>query len=132
MAEYNTVKDRLIAFIAYLGIGQGKFEKKCELSNAYVANIRKSITPEKLQKIARHFPELNTGWLMTGEGEMLKSNTAGAEEKVVVDKKILDTIISQQETIRNQQRLLEKIIDAKFQSPAQTENPAGCAGAAGA
>lgn len=69
----KTVKERLIAFIAYLNIGQGKFEKNCGLANAYVANIRKSITPEKLQQISQHYPELNTGWLMTGEGEMLRN-----------------------------------------------------------
>lgn len=70
----QTIKERLIAFISYLNIGQGKFEKNCGLANAYVANIRKSISPEKLQKIAQRYPELNTGWLMTGEGEMLKQN----------------------------------------------------------
>lgn len=73
MEENTTIKERLISFIAYLGIGQGKFEKKCGLANAYVAHIRQSISPEKLQKIAQQYPELNTGWLMTGEGEMLKS-----------------------------------------------------------
>lgn len=72
MTDNQTIKERLISFISYLGIGQGKFEKNCGLANAYVANIRKSITPEKLQQIAQYYPELNTGWLMTGEGEMLK------------------------------------------------------------
>lgn len=74
MAENQTIKERLISFIAYLGIGQGKFEKECGLANGYVNNIRKSITPEKLQIIALQYPDLNTGWLMTGEGEMLKSS----------------------------------------------------------
>lgn len=72
MSEIGTVKGRLIAFISYLGVGQGKFEKECGLANGYVNNIRKSVTPEKLQQIALHYPELNTGWLMTGEGDMLK------------------------------------------------------------
>ena len=35
--------------------------------------MRKSIDPEKLQSIAKNYPDLNTGWLMTGEGEMLKN-----------------------------------------------------------
>lgn len=68
----TTVKERLISFISYLGIGQGKFEKECGMSNGYVNNIRKSITSDKLQKIALRYPELNKGWLMTGEGSMLK------------------------------------------------------------
>lgn len=68
----TTVKERLISFIAYLGIGQGRFEKECGISNGYVNNIRKSITHEKLQKIALRYPELNKAWLLTGEGSMLK------------------------------------------------------------
>lgn len=74
MADNQTIKERLLFYIKHLGIGQGKFEGMCGLANGYVNNIRKSITPEKLQQIALHNPELNTGWLMTGEGEMLKSN----------------------------------------------------------
>lgn len=73
MADNQTIKERLLLFIAHLGIGQAKFEKKCGLANGYVNNIRKSIMPEKLQKIALQYPELNAGWLMTGEGEMIRS-----------------------------------------------------------
>lgn len=69
----ESVKERLITFIGSLGIGQAKFEKQCGLANGYVNNIRRSVTPEKLQKIAQEYPELNTSWLLTGEGEMLKS-----------------------------------------------------------
>lgn len=73
MTENQTIKDRLISFIQYLKIGQRKFEHACGLANGYVNNIRRSVSPEKLQIIAQQFPELNTGWLMTGEGEMLKT-----------------------------------------------------------
>lgn len=68
----TTVKERLMTFISYLGIGQGKFEKECGVANGYVNNIRRSITDEKLQKIALRYPELNKVWLLTGEGEMLR------------------------------------------------------------
>ncbi|GHT46581.1 transcriptional regulator [Bacteroidia bacterium] len=72
----TTVKERLKEFINSLGIGQGAFERGVGLSNGYVNNIRVSIQPDKLQKIALKYPQLNTGWLMTGEGEMLKNWSA--------------------------------------------------------
>ncbi len=100
------VKERLKKFISYLGIGQAKFERECGLANGYVNNIRQSITPEKLQKIALRYPELNKGWLMTGDGEMISSNKqsitgdnniqVGNNNKIdnSIDKKSLDKIRS--------------------------------------
>lgn len=73
MLTNGTIKERMNTFIRYAGISVTKFERICGLSNGYVNNIRKSISPEKLEQIAKNFPELNKGWLMTGEGEMLKS-----------------------------------------------------------
>ena len=35
-------------------------------------SIRKSIQPDKAEKIASSFPDLNIAWLMTGEGDMIK------------------------------------------------------------
>lgn len=77
MAENQTVKSRLLLYIAHRGIGQGRFERECGLANGYVNNIRRSISPEKLQKIALCCRDLDVNWLMTGEGEMLKSSQAG-------------------------------------------------------
>lgn len=67
------VKSRLKKFLQHENLGQKAFEEYCGLANGYVNNIRRSITPSKLQQIALRFPQLNTGWLITGEGEMLKS-----------------------------------------------------------
>lgn len=84
MTENQNVKNRLISFIKYLGIGQGKFEKECGLGNGYVNNIRVSITPNKLQSISLHYPELNQAWLLTGEGEMLKGVQTATENSAPV------------------------------------------------
>ena len=69
----TTVKQRLIDFIEYKGLSKNKFEKTVGLSTGYVGNMRVSIQPDKIMKIALNFPDLNTGWLLTGEGEMLKN-----------------------------------------------------------
>lgn len=68
----TTVKQRLISFIDFLGISKNAFETACGLSTRYVSNITNSVTPQKLKKISLKFPELNTAWLLTGEGEMIK------------------------------------------------------------
>lgn len=68
----TTVKQRLISFIEFLGISKNAFETACGLSTRYVSNITNSVTPQKLKQISLKFPELNTAWLLTGDGEMLK------------------------------------------------------------
>lgn len=60
------VKERLSAFLADIGWSQSRFEKECGMSNGYVNNIRQSIQPDKLQRIAQRFPALNIAWLMIG------------------------------------------------------------------
>lgn len=79
----TTVKDRLILFIESKGISKNAFERACGLSTRYVSNMRQSIQPDKVKKIALIFPELNTGWLLTGEGEMLKGKADELESQPV-------------------------------------------------
>lgn len=113
----QTVKERLILFIRSLNISQAKFEKQCGFANGYVNNIRKSITTDKLQQIALNYPELNKGWLLTGEGEMLKSNEApepkpqlSAKAEGLVEKLITSmeaAMASMQTTIDTQKQIIE-------------------------
>ena len=69
----RTVKQRIIEFVKYKGIGQTKFEKAVGLSNGYLNQLRHAPSYEKIQMIIGAFPDLNEVWLLTGEGEMLKS-----------------------------------------------------------
>lgn len=68
-----SVKERLKSYIVYKDISVRSFESVCGLSFGYVNNIRVSIQPDKVMSISRNFPDLNTGWLLTGEGEMIKN-----------------------------------------------------------
>ena len=70
----STIKERLADFISAQKMSINKFEKECGLSTGYVRNMRKSISPDKLRSIVQKFPELNPGWLMTGEGNMLRES----------------------------------------------------------
>lgn len=124
MVENQTIKDRLIIYINHLGISVRKFEIECELSNGYIKNIRQSIMPDKLRKIALCYPELNTGWLMTGEGEMLKSGVSiengDGSTQVIGDgnnvntpsalDKALDEIAAQRRLVEKSQEQIDRLL----------------------
>lgn len=76
----TTVKERLIRYISYKGLSKNKFETICGFGSRYVSNISVSISPDKIKIISLKFPDLNTGWLLTGEGEMLKKNYEKQED----------------------------------------------------
>ena len=66
------MKDRLIIFLEYLGIGQNKFAQNVGLSAGYVNNLGENISSRSLNKILNVYPQLNEKWLLTGKGEMNK------------------------------------------------------------
>lgn len=68
----SSVKQRIKEFIEYKRISTREFERLCGLANGYVRSINKSILPDRLKSISLQFPELNIGWIATGEGEMLR------------------------------------------------------------
>lgn len=70
----STIKERLTAYLKYKGINKSEFGRKVGVSNSYISAIRKSIQPDKTEKIAAAFPDLNVAWLLTGDGEMLKDS----------------------------------------------------------
>lgn len=69
----SSIKQRLISYIDNKGITVREFERVCGMSNGYVRGIDTAIGEQKLKTISLQFPELNISWLLTGEGEMLKS-----------------------------------------------------------
>mgnify|MGYP001224012532 CR=1 FL=1 len=73
-----SVKERLTEYLRTKKISKSAFGRDVGVSSAYITSIRKSIQPDKLQRIALKYPDLNTVWLLTGEGEMLKTDTMKA------------------------------------------------------
>ena len=66
-----SVKDRLTQYLDSKNISKSAFGRDIGVSSAYISSIRKSIQPEKIKRIALKYPDLNTTWLLTGDGEML-------------------------------------------------------------
>ena len=60
----------------------------CGLSSGFVNNIVNSIQPKTLSTISKQFPDLNTTWLLTGDGNMIK----GQEPKIQPNAEILTDV----------------------------------------
>lgn len=72
----EAVKQRIKQFIDYKNMSIRAFERSCGLSNGYINGIEETIMPRKLASISSQYPDLNTGWLLTGEGNMLNEDNA--------------------------------------------------------
>lgn len=66
-----TVKQRLVEYLRYKGIGQNKFEKLAGISNGYISNLKSAPGAEHLTKILNAADDMSKEWLLTGEGPML-------------------------------------------------------------
>lgn len=67
----NNLQQRLRLFINLLNISVLSFETRCGLSSGAVSKMSEKTYSRTFNRIAAAFPQLNIGWLKTGEGEML-------------------------------------------------------------
>lgn len=68
------MKERIRLVMEMAGLSQQDFAQRLNLSAASISNIfmgRTNPTNNHVQAIHRAFPEINTNWLLFGEGEML-------------------------------------------------------------
>lgn len=68
-----TIKERIETFIESRGIKRSVFEKSCGFSNGYTRNLKENPSATKIEDILNAYPELNRVWLLSGDGDMLKS-----------------------------------------------------------
>ncbi len=122
----ETVKERLIKFLEIKKISKSEFGRRIGVSSAFITSMRQSMQPDKVKRIALEFPELNTTWLLTGEGEMLKneekkSPSKEEENTVTMSREVFDQISKLTETVLSQQQTIEELV-RKRDSDAHTGN----------
>ena len=114
------VKSRLLDFVSYTQLSRRKLQERIGVSNSYIQNISESIGADVMNRISIQFPELNTSWLLTGEGSMLKntsasSNTAEGRNgnnvniSLTLDKAI-DEIAEQRKLVAKSQEQMDRLI----------------------
>lgn len=76
------MKDRIRQIMEHYGLSQQNFAAKLDISAATISSIfngRTNPTNKQVQAIHRAFPEVDTNWLMFGEGEMMRPLASDAE-----------------------------------------------------
>ena len=84
MAKTLTIKEKILAFLKAKDIKKVEFFEKTGIqsSNFKGANLTSAPGSEMLVKILTIYPELSAEWLLTGEGEMLKTNRISRHNSV--------------------------------------------------
>lgn len=72
----ETLKDRLLLVIEKMGVTKAQFEKRAGLSNGFVDKCGDNTRRTSLDKISNTYPMINISWLLTGEGEMLNTDSS--------------------------------------------------------
>lgn len=119
----DDVKSRLAAYLDAIGVNKSEFGRAIGVSSAYISSIRKSIQPDKLDKISQAYPDLNITWLLTGEGNMTKaiSQTVGeihgnakgvnVNGTILFNDELKDTIDKFLDEIAAQRKITEKYME---------------------
>ena len=83
--ENERIIDRLGLYMSHKGIKDRQLEQTCGISNGMLNNSRKvgrDLGSKSIEKILRHYVDLNRVWLMTGVGEMLTTTVKDVIEVV--------------------------------------------------
>lgn len=98
-------------FIKYSGLSARQFDLSIGAGNGYTLRMQKnnaSIGSDVIENIIKTYPELNLVWLITGEGNMLKT-----EKK--------EPIMNFEDLPRSRQKEIENIIEEKIRERQEIE-----------
>ncbi len=72
-----SMKNRIIDFAKSQKMSIREFERVCNFPNGTIGAFKDDINNKRRLVIFEKFPQLNTKWLLTGEGEMLNHSHNG-------------------------------------------------------
>lgn len=96
-------KDRLLIYLKYLDVGQNAFEKTAGIANGYISHNKGSIGSDILASILKSHPDLNLMWLITGEGQMLKSDKKTSESDTITMPREVWNLLQEQLKTKDEQ-----------------------------
>lgn len=122
-----SVKERLKLFLKKEGIKDVDFCRIIGVSTGFISGMRVSIQPDKLKSIAINFPRLDIGWLLTGEGSMLKNEIKSTASPNTMDTAYIYNMYEdykklQAEIIAEKERRIKEL-ETKLAKLEQQESP---------
>jgi transcriptional regulator with XRE-family HTH domain len=100
MQEKLSIKQRILQFVDSLGVSKRSFYEKTGISRGTLEGIA-GITEDTLVKFITNYTNINPTWLLTGDGDMLLSDTRPERENwIVSDVNFFTDRYSQQDLLR--------------------------------
>lgn len=119
------VRGRIKAYLQEKNISQNKFAKAIGVSPAFVNNISKGIGADKLQRISNIFTDLNTDWLLTGKGNMLKGQSVSTNSEDTNQQQNDMTIQELLEAIKRRDQQVDEMLSQQGRLISIIENMSG-------
>ena len=73
--DFSIIKKRILQYLDIKGISKYEFYQKTKISNGILSQ-KGGLTEDNILKILSYYKEINPIWLLTGEGPMLRQETA--------------------------------------------------------
>jgi transcriptional regulator with XRE-family HTH domain len=110
--DINAFKSRVLHFLKiHAKKGQTRFEEYCGLSRSTINNIKDGISTASVYKIAEKYPELNLNWLITGKGEMLKTQVEPQPQAESESVSLLRTLLNEERSaLKDMREKHEKLL----------------------
>lgn len=72
MQEKSIIKRNILKYLDFIGVSQYKFYKKTGITRGVLVQ-NNGMSEENISRFLVYYENINTEWLLTGKGEMLKN-----------------------------------------------------------